>query len=311
MIIEKNDTTYTQYRIPGLVITKKQTLLGYYECRRTASDWADIDIKIIRSTDKGDTWQTAYTIYGEGNTLNNPVMIIDNDTIHFLYCKNYKQLYYCKSNDDGLSFSDAVEITAPFENCGFYYSVLAVGPGHSIMHNGNIVVPIWFAANEEDPFAHSPSFISTIYSKDGTDWKLGELIGEKMLDNASETTLAINDKNQIVASIRCHNNLCRALAISENGISDWQIHLEDNLPDPICQASMTDKNGTIYHSNCATKTDREDLTIKITRDDFKTYDSIYIDKFGGYSDIAIGEDEIYVLYEHNYGEELLFIKVMI
>ena len=47
MIIEKSDEKFVQYRIPGLVLTGKGTLLGYYECRRSFSDWADIDIKVI------------------------------------------------------------------------------------------------------------------------------------------------------------------------------------------------------------------------------------------------------------------------
>ena len=61
MIIEKTYGNYTDFRIPGMVVTEKGTLLRYCECRRSVSDWADIDIKISRSCDGGESWETAFT----------------------------------------------------------------------------------------------------------------------------------------------------------------------------------------------------------------------------------------------------------
>lgn len=38
MLIEQvNSNGYSQYRIPGIVITEKGTLLAYYECRKSNS----------------------------------------------------------------------------------------------------------------------------------------------------------------------------------------------------------------------------------------------------------------------------------
>ena len=63
MLIEKAyGPVYSQCRIPGMVITEKGTILCYYECRRTHSEWADIDIKVIRSTDDGENWETVTVI---------------------------------------------------------------------------------------------------------------------------------------------------------------------------------------------------------------------------------------------------------
>ena len=53
MIIEKANTQYGACRIPGLVLTKCGTLLGYYECRSSSSDWAQIDLKVIRNIRHG------------------------------------------------------------------------------------------------------------------------------------------------------------------------------------------------------------------------------------------------------------------
>jgi sialidase (precursor) len=78
-------------------MTEQNTLIGYYECRKSDSDWADIDLKVIRSTDKGEHFETVWVISSNGNTLNNPMMTVMEKEIHFLFCKNYKELFYCKS----------------------------------------------------------------------------------------------------------------------------------------------------------------------------------------------------------------------
>ena len=92
MIVERAIGDYTDFRIPGIVATEKGTLLRYCECRRSFSDWADIDIKVSRSTDEGKTWENVLLIKSNGNTLDNPVMFVNGEQLVFLYCKNYKEI---------------------------------------------------------------------------------------------------------------------------------------------------------------------------------------------------------------------------
>lgn len=297
MLLEKvGGEQYMLCRIPGILITEDNTLLAYYECRSSLSDWAQIDIKIIRSTDFGDTWETVTVIPGEGNTLNNPVMFVKGKELHFLYLKNYMELFHCVSTDDGKTFSTPEKRTFA---CDFFYNVVAVGPGHGIVHNGTMIVPAWFAQNTEDSKAHGPSIISTLYSKDGIHWTLGEIIGEDVLKNPSECALAITKDNQVLISIRNENN-CRqrAFALSENGYSDWKdLHFAANMADPICMGSMCHENGTIHHINCDHSSARENLTIKTSSDCFKTYEAIYVDSPAGYADFAVKDGSYFVLYE--------------
>ncbi len=283
-------------RIPGIVITQTGTLLAYYECRKSLSDWAEIDIKIIRSTDEGQTWQTVTLIPGEGNTLNNPVMFVKNNELHFLYLENYKNLFHSVSYDDGQTFSEPQPKSF---DCDFFYNVVAVGPGHGIVHGGNMIVPIWFAQNKHDPQAHGPSIIATIYSSDGENWKLGEIIGSDILKNPSECALAITKDNKVLVSIRnendCHQ---RAFALSDNGFSNWEnLHLHAQMSDPICMGSMCHENGTLYHINCDSASTRENLSIKKSSDCFSTFETIYVDSPAGYSDIAVKDGTLYILYE--------------
>lgn len=163
-----------------------------------------------------------------------------------------------------------------------------------------MIVPIWFSYNRENAHAHRPSFISTLYSDDGGEnWNLGERIFEGDLKNPSECALAVTAQNDVLISIR-HEGMVRtrALAKSADGISGWkELRFEENLSDPICMGSMMHSNGLLFHSNCDSVSDRENLTIKISDDCFKTCKSIIVSKAGGYSDIALLGDKIFIFYE--------------
>src|SRR5262249_22156589 len=127
------------YRIPGIVVTAKGTVLAYCEARKNSGlDWDDIKILIRRSTDGGKTWSDATEppppegklernpaalsnpelpkrapLAKDALTFNNPVAIIDRKgPVHFLYCLEYNRCFYLRSDDDGVTFSKPVEITA-------------------------------------------------------------------------------------------------------------------------------------------------------------------------------------------------------
>src|SRR5690606_38499975 len=100
--------------------------------RDSRADWGEIEVQLRRSTDGGKTWEPARHIahHGpriEGNphkpnggqheqTVNNPVAIVDrvSGAIEFLYCVNYARCFSMRSTDDGVSWSEPVEITATF-----------------------------------------------------------------------------------------------------------------------------------------------------------------------------------------------------
>src|SRR6516164_1030112 len=157
------------YRIPGIVVTKRSTILAYAEGRRkTGGDWDTIDIVLRRSTDGGATFtpmQVVGQIQGkiERNTVaiarkqdqatdvtyNNPVAIADkNGAVHFLFCIEYMRVFYMRSDDDGKTFSTPVEITKSLEafRATYDWRVVATGPGHGIqLKNGRLLVPVWMA----------------------------------------------------------------------------------------------------------------------------------------------------------------------
>lgn len=47
-----------RYRIPGILVTTKGSVLAYSEARRNGSaDWGEIEVRLRRPTDGGKTWQ--------------------------------------------------------------------------------------------------------------------------------------------------------------------------------------------------------------------------------------------------------------
>ena len=298
-------------RIPGIVRTEKGTLLVYYESRRgDCSDFALIDLEVLRSTDGGRTFFNTYTVKGDeeaaaavpkGGTTNNPVMIVDGERIHFLFCRQYKHLFYTYSDDDGKTFAPEREITKAVYETGILYPDFAVGPGHGLALGGRIIVPLWISGQEYDPMWHWPSALFCLYSDDGGEsFHMSEAVGGGILYDPNESTLATLPDGRLMISIRHRDGIReRALAFSEDrGTTFTRPYFEPSLPDPGCMGSMTSDREFVYHINCASKEARVDLTVKRSRDAFKTYEAYpVIDPNAGYSDIAVGDGRAFVVYE--------------
>ena len=319
---------YTNHRIPGMLVTKRGTLIVYCEARRTASDWATMDILMQRSEDQGKSFSEPYKL-AEGNaehkTVNNPVMVQDkNGRIHFLYCEDYTvnggRAYRRYSDDDGKSFSepiDILEFTRPE-----YHNAFAFGPGHAIAtKDGTLIAPIWMVPKRfEAPVrSHDPSVISTFYSLDnGESWALGEILeSNSEIMSPNETVAALTSDGRVYVNVR-FKGYCRAKAYSRSGYSDWQEFFPDyDLPDPQCFGSVAAYDDgkdpyTLIFANCAAKDGRTHVTVRASTDDGKTYSvSKLIDcERGGYVEVAVDNAAglIYVLYEEKWGEKDHLVK---
>ena len=134
----------------------------------------------------------------------------------------------------------------------------------------------------------------------GTAWKEGRtIIVPDVEEFPGHIACSSESRSKIVISLRHEGEIKkRALAKSSDGISGWRdLVFEEKLTDPVCMGSMTHRDGLIYHSNCDSATDRINLTVKISRDCFESCESIVVSDGGGYSDIALLEDKLFVIYE--------------
>jgi sialidase-1 len=266
-----------RYRIPGVVVTPKGTVLAYAEARKNgSSDWGEIEIHLRRSTNGGKTWEASSQIahHGarlEGNprkaeggekeqTVNNPVAIVDRETgaIEFLYCINYARCYSMRSTDDGVTWSAPVDITASFEpfRAKYDWKVIATGPGHGIqIRSGRLVVPIWLAYGKAGD--HAPSAAGTIYSDDhGKTWQAGELClpNEGDFGNPNETMITEVSNGCVMLVSRSVSKANRKIVTtSPNGATGWTTPVfHDQLWEPVCMASIIahpSKPGTLIYSN--------------------------------------------------------------
>ena len=130
VLFEEQTDGYTLYRIPGIVVTRENTILAYCEGRKFRNaDRGEIEILMRRSTDGGETFSPPFQVahlgprlprspvlppgkegkdMGDPNeqTVNNPVAIATRSgRIHLVYCIEYMRCFIIHSDDDGKTVS--------------------------------------------------------------------------------------------------------------------------------------------------------------------------------------------------------------
>lgn len=315
---------FKHYRIPTLILSRKGTLLAFAEARKgDGTDWDPISIVMRRSTDLGKTWEDMRVIVPDSDKKpsHNMVAIADQtmDRIHFIYCVNYEQAFYMRSDDEGLTFSKPVEITDTFRKFQpeYAWKVIAAGPGHGLqLKNGRLVVPVWMSLKTGDN-GHRPSEVSCIYSDDGGEtWERGDIV-PRTIKNPNETTLVQLNDGTLLFNMRNENSDTdgrRAVTMSKDGAHNWTApRLDPQLLDPCCFGSLVryDENNVLFsnpnvlegcHFNHLVYKDRKRLTVKLSRDDCQTWTDgrILEEGISGYSDMQVTKDgRIFCLYERD------------
>ncbi len=327
------DPTYNIYHIPGIVVTAQGTVLAWCEARKGGGDWSDIRILLRRSTDDGKTWSPPQSIVEVSGpkrknpfstglkgvdpshvTYNNPVLIADKDgPLHMLFCLEYERAFYQRSDDDGLSWSKPIEITATFEafRKTYDWKVLATGPNHSIqLRSGRLVVPVWLSTGTGGN-AHRPSVTATIFSDDkGKSWLAGEIAVPNTAEwiNPSESVAVELKDGTVLLNVRSESKAHRRLVVtSPDGATNWGTpKFDDALLEPICMGGLVryDHGGesVLLFSNPHNLEDgregspepgksraRKSLHVKLSRDEGRTWsiNKLLEDGPSAYSDIAV------------------------
>ena len=344
-LFKAGEEGYTLYRIPGIVVTRRGTVLAYCEARKSdKGDWGTIDILLRRSTNNGASWlPRAKIVEVPGPKTKNPVALAQNlaattdvtynnpvaiahatGGVTFLFCLEYARCFMLHSDDDGVSWSAPVEITAAFDKFRpeYDWKVLATGPGHGIqLKTGRLVVPVWLSLGTGG-HAHRPSVTSVIYSDDlGRTWSRGEIAGpnEGEWNIPNETCAVQLADGRVLLNMRSESKANRRLlTTSRDGATGWsrpQFH--EQLLEPICMASMvrlSEPVGTnrsrILFSNpdnlsradgkevAGKNRDRKNVSVKLSYDEAATWPvSKSVEPgFSGYSDLAVANDGTILLF---------------
>jgi sialidase-1 len=308
---------YHTYRIPAIAVTTKGTILAFAEGRKGGtSDTGDIDLVLKRSTDGGKAFSPARVIWDdEANTCGNPCPIVDRETgvVWLLLTHNLgkdrekdltagtaggtRSVWVSKSEDDGQTWAKPVEITKVAKKEGWTW--YATGPGAGIQtKSGRLVAPCDHKRADNTGYSH------VLYSDDhGKTWQIGGVLGPGMNEckvaELSDGSLVLNMRNYPKGEQRQ-----RAVATSKDRGLTWSAVSHDPaLVEPICHAGLVRVEGAkpvFVFSNPAHTSKRENLTIRLSEDDCRTWPHARVLHAGAaaYSDLAVlGDGTVLCLYE--------------
>lgn len=248
-----------------------------------------------------------------------------------------REVWMMKSFDLGKTWEDPVNITLqthrpnnpqfnPNYNFKEDWRHYANTPGHAFQfQEGKFKGRIFVAANHSvgPPKDNFEEYQAHGFFTDdhGKSFQLSESI---TFPGSNESIAAELSDNRMIMSIRNQRGDIRnrILAYSSDGGTSWDTaYFEESLPDPVCQASILPigmRNGktVLAHSNASDPNHRNNLTIKISYDEGKTWlKSILVDRtadpkkssWTAYSDlVTVDEQTIGILYERNNYSEIVF-----
>ena len=311
-VFANGEGNYKCFRIPAIIKAKNGDLLAFAEARReNCGDYGDVEIVLKRSTDNGKTWSNMTVVADFGDKqAGNPAPVLDltdrrfSDGRIFLFYNTgittennvrkgqaVREIWYKTSTDGGKTWSDATNITQfvskpkhPAVNPNYNFTEdwrsYANTPGHALqIQKGKYRGRIFVAANHsvgelkndsKDYVAHG------FYTDDhGKTWQLSPDVpyagsNESIAIETADGGILMNSRNE------SRDAKFRIMSYSKDAGKTWsKTWVEQQLPDPICQASMIvyqPKKGQqiILFSNPNSQSKREKLTIKISFEDRKS-----------------------------------------
>lgn len=351
-LLQHDQNDVDTYRIPGLATTNKGTLIAVYDNRYNGRVdlQADVDVGMSRSMDGGRSWEPMKVIMDMGeygglpqnqNGIGDPSVLVDRITgtiwvaavwahghpeeRNWLASKpgmspvDTSQFVLVKSEDDGVTWSDPINITSQIKSPEWH--LLLQGPGKGItLKDGTLVFPAQFKDKEEMP--HS----TIIYSKDqGKTWKIGS--GAK--PDTTESQIVELEDGSLMLNMRDNRNRNssdgqhgRSVAITTDLGKTWTEHPTSRkaLKESACMASLIafenqDKEQVLFFSNPNTTEGRTNMTIKTSFDQGMTWpkdNQLELYEYDGYGYscmTVIDAEHIGILYEGT--KELYFEKIAI
>jgi sialidase-1 len=343
------------YRIPGIATTDAGTLISVFDLRWNSSGDlpADVDVGCMRSTDNGNTWQwatesMAIMDYDEsvpgsmGNGVGDPAILVDRETDTVwvaalwsfgnngyvgsgagLDITDTGQYVLTRSDDDGLTWSEPINITAQAK-VNPNWGVCFQGPGHGIqLRDGTLLFP----SQHTDPGgANARAFF--IYSTDhGETWNVSPDVNAVVPPQLNENQMVELNTGQIMISSRVPSGGGGKRAWSTYtpgttlGNGSWS-PIRFDLPDPVCQASFIRYSSTLdgaprdrlLFANPGSSSARVNMTVRMSEDEGVSWDvARQIDsRPAAYSDLTILADgTVGLLYETGDGnayQTLTFVR---
>lgn len=320
-------------RIPGIVCTSSGVLVAVFDNRyRSSGDLpGDIDVGMSRSLDGGRTWEPMRVIMDMGDDpqwrhdgIGDPAILVDGATGRLWVAATWShgdrswngsgpgmkpeetgQLMLVHSDDDGLSWSEPINITAQVKDPSWRF--VLQGPGSGItMKDGTLVFAAQYRSAPDGPHGGKP-FSTILWSRDrGVTWHLGA--GVKV--DTTEAQVVELEEGQLMLNCRDNRGGARSVYTSSDLGRTWDVHPTSRraLVEPVCMASLLrvdhgEHGRLLLFSNPATVGGRRDMTVKASLDDGASWPAsmwtLHDQRPGfGYSCLVrIDADHVGVLYE--------------
>ena len=341
----RDDGVHT-YRIPGLATSNKGTLIGVYDVRRDGGGDlpGNIDVGMSRSIDGGRTWKSMKVIMDmgkdpkwRGDGIGDPSVIVDRKTGTIWVSATWShgnrswfgsgpgikpdvtgQWILVKSDDDGVTWSDPINITRQVKKPEWCF--LLQGPGKGItMSDGTLVLPAQYQdpPNKNDKTSNRLPHSTFIYSRDsGVTWK----VATGAWDDTTESQIVELADGELM--LNCRNNRAskRAIMTTIDMGQTWKehpTHVSSLIEPGSCMASLINvgrelgwrdirsefDNEFLLFSNPDSLRGRHHMTIKASKDSGATWPAatqLLLDeqRGAGYSCMTmIDEETVGILYE--------------
>gem|GEM_PF-66494 len=322
------------FRIPGITATRRGTLIAVYDIRHKG--WGDlpgdIDVGMSRSTDGGRTWEPMKTILDMGDDptwrsdgVGDPCILHDDKTGTVWVAATWShgdrswrgsgpglkpeetgQLVLTRSDDDGRTWSDPINITEQVKHPAWCFVLASPGRGIT-MADGTLVFP---AQYQDVPEANRMPYSTIIFSRDrGETWR----IATGVKPNTTECRVVELEAGTLMINMRDNRGGSRAVYVTGDMGETWRVHPTSRgvLPEPVCNAGLLRiKPGTerrkpwlAFVNPAVGRAPRRQMTIKLSVDGGMTWPTarqIVLDggQSAGYSSLTMVDDEtIGVFYE--------------
>lgn len=245
-----------------------------------------------------------------------------------------REVWYMASTDNGITWSKPSNITTSVHkplaisyNAAYNFAedwrTNALTPGHALqLTRGKNKGRIFVAANHSSGNKLEADNVETnkahcFYSDDhGDTWRLGATV---QMPGGNESSAAELADGSVLQNIRYKNpsDKYRVLAFSKSGGKVWDTaYVCKELPDPVCQGSTISfkykGEHLVLFSNAASQTKREKLTIRVSRDNGRSWPvSFLVDKGdASYSDlININTGKIGLIYEKGSDGGIIYTSI--
>ncbi len=310
------------YRIPAIVTAPNGDVIAAIDERvPDCGDlkWSkEINIVIRRSSDNGKTWGPIETVvdFPYGQSASDPSMIVDKETNEIFMFYNYMDLdkelnvYYLhvtKSSDNGKTWSEPEDITSQIAKPEWHKDFKFITSGRGIQTKDGRLLHC---------MVNLESGMHVFGSDDhGKTW----FFIDSPLKPADESKIVELVDGTLVVNARVNKGGMRYTHTSTDKGQTWVTEEEPQLVDPGCNASIIRytsiddgyKKNRLLFSNANSPDKRENMTVKISYDEGKTWSegkTIYAGS-SAYSDLTIlANGDIGLFFEKNNYTENPFVS---